>query len=102
MVQLQCDSKPPLTKMTTRHGTYAGRDVCTDSPSLTSSRAKAMRTNVHCGYHVPPVSLLPRSSGRFPRKGSHKNTRKTRAISEQEATRLDWMRRLRPKPHRRY
>ncbi|CRL30940.1 unnamed protein product [Penicillium camemberti] len=86
LASLLCDSsKIPPSKVATRHNTNAGRNIRAGSPSPPSSR----RAN---------KSLQP---GKTQRKGAKNGPRHKRAVSEREATRLDWMRRLRPMPHRR-
>ncbi|OQE33212.1 hypothetical protein PENNAL_c0907G06970, partial [Penicillium nalgiovense] len=86
--------------MITRH---AGRNIRTDSSSPPSSRRakKILEMRIHHRFHGSHVTFLKGQSGRPQRKGSKESPRRKRAASVREAIRLDWMRRLRPKPHRR-
>ena len=103
LTPLLCDfSKLPSSKMATRHDTTAGRNIRSDSPSPPSRRAnKILRVRIHHRPHGSRVTLIAGKLGKFQRKGAKRGWRQKRAVSEREATRLDWMRRLRPKPHRR-
>ncbi|KAJ9475630.1 hypothetical protein PENNAL_c0407G05994 [Penicillium nalgiovense] len=98
LMPLLCDSSKLLpSKMITRH---AGRNIGTDSSSPPSQRAKKiLEMRIHHQFDGSHVTF--RQPGRPQRKGAKESTRRKRAILEREAVRLDWMRRLRPKPHRR-
>ncbi|KAJ5244634.1 hypothetical protein N7489_004730 [Penicillium chrysogenum] len=100
LTPLLCDSSKLLpSKMITRH---AGRNIRTDSSSPPSQRAKkVLEMRIHHRFHGSHVTFLEGQPGRPQRKGAKESPRRKRAISEREAIRLDWMRRLRPKPHRR-
>ncbi|KZN94194.1 hypothetical protein EN45_043830 [Penicillium chrysogenum] len=98
LTPLPCDSSKLLpSKMITRH---AGRNIRTDSSSPPSQRAKkVLEMRIHHRFHGSHVTF--RKPGRPQRKGAKESPRRKGAISEREAIRLDWMGRLRPKPHRR-
>jgi hypothetical protein len=100
---LSNSSKLPLPNMTTRHDTNAGRSIRADSPSPPSSRRanKILRVRIYRRSHGAHVTLPAGHPGKSQRTGANHGPRQKRAVSEREATRLDWMRRLRPKPHRR-
>ncbi|KAI3092999.1 hypothetical protein CBS147333_10159 [Penicillium roqueforti] len=100
---LSDSSKLPPPNMTTRHDTNAGRNIRADSPSPPSSRRanKILQVRIHLRSHGSHVTLLAGQPGKSQRTGAKNGPRQERAVSEREATRLDWMRRLRPKPHRR-
>ncbi|CAP99996.1 hypothetical protein PCH_Pc22g27080 [Penicillium rubens Wisconsin 54-1255] len=86
--------------MITRH---AGRNIRTDSLSPPLQRAKkVLEMRIHRRFHGSHVTFLEGQPGRHRRKGAKETPRRKGAISEREAIRLDWMRRTRPKPHRRY
>ncbi|OQE54310.1 hypothetical protein PENNAL_c0449G09535 [Penicillium nalgiovense] len=99
LMPLLCDSSNLLpSKMITRR---AGRNIGTDSSSPPSQRAKKiLEMRIHHRFDGSHVTF--RKPGRPQRKGAKESPRRKQAISEREAARLDWMRRLRPKPHRRY
>ncbi|OQE41520.1 hypothetical protein PENNAL_c0730G11324, partial [Penicillium nalgiovense] len=81
----------------TRH---AGRNIRTDSSSPPSQRAKkVLEMRIHHRFDGSHVTF--RQPERPQRMGAREGRRRKRAVSEREAIRLDWMRRLRPKPHRR-
>ncbi|OQE67203.1 hypothetical protein PENNAL_c0175G06306 [Penicillium nalgiovense] len=100
---LSDSSKLPPPSMTTRHDTNAGRNIRADSPSPPSSRRanKILQVRIHHRTHGSRFTLLAGQPGRSQRKGAKKGPRQKRAVFEREATRLGWMRRLRPMPHRR-
>ncbi|KAJ5244968.1 hypothetical protein N7489_005064 [Penicillium chrysogenum] len=100
LMPLLCDSSNLLpSKMITRH---AGRNIRTDSLSPPLQRAKkVLEMRIHRRFHGSHVTFLEGQPGRPQRKGAKETPRRKGAISEREAIRLDWMRRLRPKPHRR-
>ncbi|OQE71585.1 hypothetical protein PENNAL_c0103G05321 [Penicillium nalgiovense] len=103
LAPLLCDSsKLPPFKMATDHHTHASRNIRADPPSPPSSRQakKILRVRIHHrshGSHVTPLTGRPSKSQK---KGTKTNPHQKRADSEREATRLDWIRRLRPMPHR--
>ncbi|KAI3091724.1 hypothetical protein CBS147333_10296 [Penicillium roqueforti] len=101
---LSDSSKLPPSKMTTRHDTNAGRNIRADSPSPPSSRLvnRILQVRIHHRTHGSRVTLLAGQPGKSQRTGAKHGSRHKRTVSEREATRLDWMRRLRPKPHRRF
>ncbi|KAI1828860.1 hypothetical protein DTO027I6_10207 [Penicillium roqueforti] len=98
LTPLLCDpSKLLPSNMITRH---AGRNIRTDSSSPPSQRAKkVVEMRIHHRFHGSHVTF--RQPERPQRKGAKERRHRKRAVSEREAIRLDWMRRLRPKPHRR-
>ncbi|OQE11194.1 hypothetical protein PENFLA_c078G09359 [Penicillium flavigenum] len=100
LTPLLCDSsKLLLSNLITRH---TGRNIRTDSSSPPSQRAKkVLKMRFHHRFHGSQVTSLEGQPGRLQRKGAKESLRRKRAVSEREAIRLDWMRRLRPKPHRR-
>ena len=104
LAPLLCNSsKIPLSKMTTHHDAHATRNIRASSPSPPSSlRAnKILRVRIYHRSHGSHVTLPAGKPGKSQRAGAKHGPRHKRAVSEREATRLDWMRRLRPKPHRR-
>lgn len=104
LTPLLCDfSKLPPSNMATRQDTNAGRNIRVDSPSPPSSRRanKIIRVRIRHRPHGSRVTLLAGQLGKSQRKSAKKGWRQKRAVSEREATRMDWMRRLRPKPYRR-
>ncbi|KAF3012720.1 hypothetical protein E8E15_000131 [Penicillium rubens] len=100
LMPLLCDSSnllPP--KMITRH---TGRNIRTDSLSPPLQRAKkVLEMRIHRRFHGSHVTFPEGQPGRPQRKGAKETPRRKGAISEREAIRLDWMRRLRPRPCRR-
>jgi hypothetical protein len=104
LASLRCDSsKIPLSKMAARRDTNSGHNIRADSPSPPSSRRanKTLQVRIHHRSHGSRVTLQAGRPVKTQRKGTKKGPRHKRAVSEREATRLDWMRRLRPLPHRR-
>ncbi|KAF2995491.1 hypothetical protein E8E15_000142 [Penicillium rubens] len=104
LAPFMCDSsKLSPSKMTTRHDTNAGRNIRGDSPSPPSSRRanKILQVTIHHRTHGSCFTLLAGQPGKSQRKGAKKGPRQKRAVFEREATRLGWMRRLRPMSHRR-
>jgi hypothetical protein len=99
LTPLLCDSSKLLpSKMITRH---AGRNIRTDSSCPPSSRRakKILEMRIHHRFHGSHVTFLEGQPGRPQRKGAKESPRRKRAVSVREAIRLDWMRRLHPKPH---
>lgn len=96
-------SKLPLSKMNTRRQAHATRSIRASSPRPYSSlRAnKILRVRIYHRSYGSHVTLSTGQPGKPQIAGAKQGSRDKPAISEREATRLDWMRRLRPKPHRR-
>jgi hypothetical protein len=89
--------------MAIRQDTNSGRNIRTGLPSPPSLRRanKTIRVRI---YHRPRGSYSTHLAGHPAKseiKGAKNGLRQNHAVSEREATRLDWMRRLRPMPHRR-
>jgi len=97
-------SESPPRKTITPYDAYDRRNADENTlTSLSSGRTRTiLRLRFRNGSHGSRVSLLAEPSDHHDAEKSVKRTRQKRKVFEQEAMRLNWMRRLRPKPHRRF
>jgi hypothetical protein len=94
---LRDDSEPPKKKSTR----YDAHTYAKALPPIPPGRTQTLRMRIRNIYHGAQVSLLIEPPDHRGRIKYHNCTRQMRKAPATEVVRLDWMRRLRPKPHRR-
>jgi hypothetical protein len=94
-------SDPPHEPMLTRHGQKAQRQTDAHPRRLdTPAQSRVtLRVRIRNGSHGTRVSFVSGPTNPD-RKKYHTKREQKQKNPAQEAVRLDWMRRLRPRPHR--
>jgi hypothetical protein len=98
LVPLLRDGSEQPQKKSTRYGAHAYANIATSNTPVLPQTIRMRTRNIYHGAQVTLLVEPPNNRGRI---NYHNRMRQVRKAPATGAVRLDWMRRLRPKLHRR-